>query len=472
MPSLLLVIPSDCAAVAAVPIALELAQVRSGTFPAAATSRNGPRTPMEFNRLPAEARQAVGQLKHSGIVIGIPSYNNARTIGHVVQATVAGLNKYFPHFSCVIINSDGGSTDGTRDTATGVQSNCPLLSIPYPGIPGKGSAFRMIFQMAAELGAHACAVVDSDLRSITPEWIDLLIRPILHANYDFVAPYYHRHKYDGTITNSIVYPLTRALYGRNVRQPIGGDFGISQRLLARYVSRTDWETDVARFGIDIWMTTIALTENFRVCQSFLGAKLHDAKDPGADLSAMLHQVVGSVFTLMREYEHVWMAPPPSEPADLFGFRYDVGLDPVDVNLDRMLSAFRQGAAGLGEVWALALQPETLRAIAALAARSGNPSDFHIDDALWVSILYQFAAAHRHKPLERGHLLKSLTPLYLARVASFVIENRDRNAAQVEDGIENLCRTFERLRPTLIALWNGAPPPAALPELPVQIEVKS
>ncbi len=120
-----------------------------------------------------------------------------------------------------------------------------------------------------------------------------------------MAPYYHRHKYDGTITNSIVYPLTRSLYGLDVRQPIGGDFAISARLISRYLKRKDWETDVARFGIDIWMSTIAMAERFRVCQSFLGAKLHDTKDPGSDLSAMLHQVVGSVFTLMQEYEPVW-----------------------------------------------------------------------------------------------------------------------------------------------------------------------
>jgi hypothetical protein len=83
-------------------------------------------------------------------------------------------------------------------------SDVHRLSFPYHGIPGKGSAFRLVFLMAQLLGAKACAVVDSDLRSITPEWIDLLIHPVLHAGYDFVAPYYHRHEYDGAITNSIV----------------------------------------------------------------------------------------------------------------------------------------------------------------------------------------------------------------------------------------------------------------------------
>ena len=135
-----------------------------------------------------------------------------------------------------------------------------------------------------------------------------------------------------------------------MRQPIGGDFGISNRLFRRYLAREDWYTDVARYGIDIWMTTIAIAEGFRVCQSFLGAKLHDAKDPGADLSAMLHQVVGSVFQLMQEYEPVWRNRSGSEAVDLFGFRYGVGLDPVRVDVGRMLVKFRHGCAELGEIW--------------------------------------------------------------------------------------------------------------------------
>lgn len=436
--------------------------------------------------LPAAARQAVEQIRQADIVIGIPSYNNAGTIGHVVRAAMAGLQTYFPEYSAVIINSDGGSSDGTQaqvlSSSLGDSNllllSTPLqpvhrLSVPYHGIPGKGSAFRMIFEMADKLGASACAVVDSDLRSITPEWINLLIRPVLNEGYDFVAPYYRRHKYDGTITNSIVYPMTRALYGRNVRQPIGGDFGTSRSLIARYLARDDWETDVARYGIDIWMTTIALAENFRVCQSFLGAKLHDAKDPGADLSAMLHQVVGSVFTLMSEYEPVWKETRVTQPAKLFGFRFDVGLDPIEVNLERMLRSFRQGAGDLREIWAMALRPGTLAAIVALAEIPVTGREFHFEDDLWVRTLYEFAATHRNEPLERGHMLRSLTPLYLARVASFVIETGPLNADAVEQRIEQLCRCFELHRPYLLELWNGEPalsPVRTLREENTQLEV--
>ncbi|MFN3325688.1 MAG: glycosyl transferase family 2 [Bryobacteraceae bacterium] len=421
-----------------------------------------------------DPKRALEGIQKADIVVGIPSYNNVRTISHVVNAAHAGLSKYFPQFTAVIVNSDGGSTDGTRDAVISSRVedahvlllSTPMfpvhrLSLPYHGIPGKGSAFRLIFQIAKQLEAKACVVVDSDLRSITPEWIDLLVRPVLYAGYDFVAPYYHRHKYDGTITNSIVYPLTRALYGQRVRQPIGGDFGMSARLTARYLQRNDWETDVARYGIDIWMTTIALAEGFRVCQSFLGAKLHDAKDPGADLSAMLLQVVGSVFMLMDEYEDVWKTRNGSEPVDLFGFRFDVGLDPIHVNLDRMLTAFRRGCDELGELWSIALTPSTMDELMQLARESTHgAARFHMDDELWARIIYEFASAHKNEPLERGHMLRSLTPLYLGRVASFVAETESLFSAQVDERIEQLCLRFEELKPYLISLWNGGETAAA------------
>ncbi len=428
---------------------------------------------MESALLPAEAQRAVDAIRSADIVIGIPSYNNARTIAHVVRAAYAGLAKYFPQFTAVVINSDGGSTDHTRDAALSARVedhhlmlvSTPLvaahrLSFPYHGVPGKGSAFRLVFRMAAKLQAKACAVLDSDLRSITPEWIDLLLRPILFAGYDFVAPYYQRHKYDGTITNSIVYPLTRSLYGVRLRQPIGGEFGIAARLIERYLDKDDWETDVARYGIDIWMTTVAIAEGFRVCQSFLGAKLHDAKDPSSDLSAMLQQVVGSVFMLMEEYQSVWQSRKGSEPAELFGFQFDVGLDPVAVKVDRMLQAFCRGCAELGEVWTLALHPETCQNVQKLGRSvCADAAKFHFDDDLWTRVVLEFACAYKKHPLSRGHLLQSLTPLYLGRVASFVMENEHLESVEVEQKIECLCMSFENLKPYLEAQWNDEPHPS-------------
>jgi len=410
-----------------------------------------------------QVREKVHDLGYADIVVGIPSYNNARTIGHVVQAAHAGLLKYFPDRRALIVNSDGGSKDGTRemveqahlDTKSLLFVAHPLypvhrLTTPYHGLPGKGSAFRTLFRIANLTRARALAVVDADLRSITPEWFDLLLRPVLDLGFDYVAPYYKRHKYDGTITNSIVYPLTRALYGRRIRQPIGGEFGMSGRLAGHYLTQDVWSTDVARYGIDIWMTTTAIAENFQVCQSYLGAKIHDAKDPGSDLSAMLVQVVGSIFGLIETYDAVWQNVTASKPAQLFGFPFEVGLEPVPINVGRMIASFQQGVRDLQPIYEKASgaeQLERLRACAALA-----PGEFALADDLWVKIVYGFAIAYHRRALDRQHLVKSLTPLYLGWVASFARQTENETAAQVEDRIEKLCLVYEQLKPYLAEQW--------------------
>jgi glycosyltransferase involved in cell wall biosynthesis len=411
-----------------------------------------------------EVKEQLDSIGKAEIVVGVPSFNNERTIGHVVSAIQAGLAKYFPERKAVLVNSDGGSRDRTmeivRSTRIEDQASIllhhridpvPTIATPYEGIPGKGSSFRTVFEIARELGAAACAVVDSDLRSITPEWIELLVKPVLSGDADFVAPLYHRHKFDGTITNSIVYPLTRALYGKQVRQPIGGDFGFSGKLAGFYLSQDVWETDVARFGIDIWMTTTAIANGFRICQSFLGAKIHDAKDPGSDLSAMLFQVVGATFGLMETYPHVWRDIRGSEPVPSYGFRYTVGLEHIQVNTDRLLTLFREGLRGLRDLWRDVLGAGDLGSVESLAAGAGE--DFRFPAALWSRVIYDYALAHHRRQLPREHLLKSLTPLYLARTASFVNEVRDLDQEDAEQVIESLCREFEQGKDYLLNNWT-------------------
>jgi glycosyltransferase involved in cell wall biosynthesis len=416
--------------------------------------------------LAESVRDKIADLKEVDILVGIPSFNSAKTIAHVVQAAEAGLSKYFPESRSLLVNSDGGSSDGTMEVVR--QANVDFDSVlldhrnrnggfhklvtPYHGIPGKGSAFRTVFEIARELKVKACAVVDSDLRSITPEWIELLIKPVLEEDYDYVSPYYMRHKYDGTITNTIVYPLTRALYGKRIRQPIGGDFGFSGKLASFYLDKDVWETDVARFGIDIWMTTTAVANGFKICQAFLGAKIHDAKDPGADLSAMLHQVVSSVFNLMEEYSGAWRSVSGSEPVSTFGFVYSVGLEPINVNLDKMIEKFQMGVKELVPLYGSFLPKDVLSFLTDLAARPR--ATFAFPDPEWVKTIFHFALACHRKVMSQEHIIKSLTPLYLGKVASFVIETWDSTAGEVEGRLEELCLSFEREKSYLIERWDG------------------
>ena len=409
-----------------------------------------------------ELRGQISEIGESDVLVGIPSYNNAKTIGRVVQAVGAGLAKYFPDVKAVLVNSDGGSTDGTPEIVAeaGVDLKSihiahrvnPLLKIssPYHGIPGKGSAFRMIFEIAKTLRVKACAVVDADLRSMTPEWIELLLRPIMKGEYDYVVPFYLRHKYDGTITNSIVYPLTRALYGKRIRQPIGGEFGFTGELACHFLTKDVWETDVARYGIDIWMTTTAIAKDSRVCQAYLGAKIHDPKDPASDLSAMLAQVIGSVFSLMEEHVDLWKAVKGSQPVPLFGFQYEVGLEPISANVESMLKAFELGLDEFLPIWGGVLSKGVLTDLQAIRPVS---AEFKFPNELWVHIIYDFALAAHHQIMTREHLLRSFTPLYLGKIASFILETRQNSHWEVENKIEQLCQIFEREKSYLIDRWD-------------------
>jgi hypothetical protein len=198
------------------------------------------------------------------------------------------------------------------------------------------------------------------------------------------------------------------------------------------------------------MTTVAICEGFRVCQTFLGAKIHDPKDPGTDLGAMLAQVVGSLFDLMETYHFRWKAIAGSEVVPLFGFQFEAGVDSVSVDVDRMVNHFNHGLSDLNEVWAHLISPKNMRWLRTIANES--QARFYLPDELWVGVIYDLAVSYHRRVMNREHILQSLAPLYMGRVASFVSENISASPAVVEEGIENLCRAFEEQKPHLIESW--------------------
>ncbi len=401
------------------------------------------------------------------IVVGIPTLNSARTAGHVVQAVTDGLAAHYPGRACAIVNLDGGSSDGTPDlvrrTAGGrypvvVVTHGPRalhrLAAGYPGFPGQGAALRGILEAAERLEARACALVDGDARSITPRWIEALLEPVMRESMDLAAPVYGGHKYDGMLVTSLIAPLTRALYGRRLRQPVGGHFGLSGPLARRLLRSGVWDRGAPQ-AVDVWMTTTALADGLRVCQVNLGAG-HRGPRPAADgLGQTFAQAVGAVFALMEEYRQAWWSVVATSPVPTFGPAAEMGVEPVSVNVDRMISTFRQGVAELMEVWRRALAPDTCAALEALEA--GDATEFTFPVALWARAVYDCAVAHHQRLLPRRHLLRAMIPLYLGRAAAFVLGTATAGAAEVEAEIESLGRAFESLKPHLLDRWDARRP---------------
>jgi hypothetical protein len=440
---------------------------------------------MPSSALPPPLRDEVARLGSADIMVGIPSFKNATTIGYVARAAQAGLVQYFPDLRPVLINADAGSPDGTQRVVVETEppdyvesillvrprNRLQRISLTYPevdGVGGKGAALRTIFQIAHALKVQALVVVDSDLRSIIPEWIELLAGPIQKGGFDFVAPLYSRYKYDGTITNTVTYPMTRALYGLRIRQPIGGDFGVSGDLVTHYLEQDDWDADVSKFGIDIWMTTKAIAGGFAVCQTRLGAKVHDPKDPGADLGPMFSQVVSTLLRLTETHADRWLEVNASHDIPVYGFERIIDPPPLEVNVRRLLDEFAKGLITVRDVWTAALAADTLTAVeqlagdALLAAEAAGRADkpapaeesgFHFPDDIWARVIYDTAVAYHERLVPMENLIASLIPLYFGRVASLVIEAREMTTDQAEALVERQAKAFELAKAYLRARWT-------------------
>ena len=416
-----------------------------------------------------EVQEQLGDRGKVEVLIGIPTFNNAKTVEPVLTAVKDGVSKVCPQASVLVVNADAGSQDGTQaaikqavgpDTPTAFVQHLAGDSFPGPislralsesGVPGREHAFRTFFKIAEELEVKACVVIDGNVRSLSSDWMEVLLRPVVEKAVDYVAPLFRRTRYEGSLTNCIIYPLSRALYGKQMRYQSGGGYGFSGKLASLYLTKNVWEGEAARYGIDSWLTTVAVAEGCEVSQGFLGTKVHDTRLTGIELSILLAQAVGALFHLMEEYQEVWEGRAGSSPVPQFGPPYEPGPEGGVVNVERMVRGFQQGLRDLLPIWEIILSPETLAGILALGLLEAE--EFRFPEALWAQTIFDFALAYHEKALHREHLLKSLTPLYLGQTASLVLGSREGSPEDVERAIETLCKKFESMKPFLTQRWR-------------------
>jgi len=396
------------------------------------------------------------KIKTVDILIGIPCYNCEESISYVIEQVANGLNKYFPEYKTAIFISDGGSLDDTRENAysAAIPESVGRRVTIYRGLPGKGTSFRAVFELAIMLKAKAIGVFDADLRSITPEWVKFIIEPILDRSAGFVTPFYRRHKFDGTITNQIVYPMTRALYGVDVRQPIGGDFGFCPELAAFFVKEDVWETDVARFGIDIWMTTCAINEGFNVVQSYLGAKTHGAKDPASDLGPMFRQVVSTLFYLMDKYEHNWNRENPFKTIEVKNnVDEEPELEAVSVSMNDLREEFIEGFHNFRPLYDEILNSDNISRLDKIYESWNSNGDEEFDAELWSKILYNFAYTYQKWQRNKRRLVDVLTPLYFGRTKSYCQQVMSMSSSEAEQVVLDQAAIFEKNKPYLLKRFD-------------------
>lgn len=395
------------------------------------------------------------------VVVGIPSYNEADTIGYVTSIAGKGLAEYFPGTKNIIVNVDNNSPDDTKgaflsaEVPEGIHKR--YISTPE-GVKGKGNNFWNLFNYCRDIDAKIVIAVDADLRSITPEWIQYLGYPIRDGN-DFVTPLYSRHQFDGTITNHLCYPFIFSLAGLDIRQPIGGDFAFSSKLCSYWLDQ-EWDDMTRQYGIDIFMSLNAIFGDFRICQAGLGSKFHKASAP--KLGQMFEEVVHTLFTTLHRYHSKWLAQCIDKKSETI---WQDGIRTVE----------RFGLEKLSEPQTLTIDivklkndcRETYREYNGLVKRYLNPFAFEridhmhmmdyydVDILLWSHIVYSLFYLYDDAPeQEKKDIINTLKPLYFARSITFDYETFRYTIDFAEEEVRYQALAFLCQKPYLLGLYHG------------------
>lgn len=394
------------------------------------------------------------------IVIIVPSCDSASTIEHVLKTIDRGFEKHYPKKDCLIViydQSDKKTQEKIKDIATDLKTEIVTLFGPKKG---KGYAMILMMEEAAKYNPECIACFDSDLRSIKPTWIYLMCERVVGKKADFITPNYIRHKFDGTITNSLIYPVCTSLFGYDIRQPIGGEFAFSGKLYKYLLKKELCTPEVNRFGIDIWFTLHAIGRGFRLAQANLGVKVHDpsVKDPRypeKSIGNMFYEVCRTTFEMIIFYENFWIKRKDILAVDKFGPEIMKKPELVNLNFKYLWKAFERTSGVHKTFWRKNLPRNCYERIEFLLWIKDENYEFTQD--FWVDLFYEFVLLYKKAKSEKqkANVIGALMPLYLGRTACFALETRGMNEYEAEGKFKNLTRIFLEKKPQFIKKWKIA-----------------
>jgi glucosylglycerate synthase len=212
-------------------------------------------------------------------VAGFPTRNEASTIRQVVAVADDGLGQAGLSAAAVLVNADNDSRDGTAAVFLGCPARSRRMTVATGARgTGKGTNLMAIFHAALDMGAERVVVLDGDVRSGEPWWVQRLLGAVERDSPAVAVPLYRRNRYEGNTTNHLASPLLAAVLGVDVQQPIAGDFAFNRALIERAVT---WPLPESAqlYGIDIYLTGNAAREGHQITQVPLGRKIHNPGFP-------------------------------------------------------------------------------------------------------------------------------------------------------------------------------------------------
>jgi hypothetical protein len=383
------------------------------------------------------------------VVLGIPVAPDPLGASDAAAAVQAGLRRAYEgqRTLAVILTGDPRGAVSPGEPLPSGAGGPPTV---YAGASGAAAALPALLEVAVGLSAPACGLLEALPRPEDPGWLRKLIDPVLSGTFDLVAPAYARGRFDGVMITGIVYPLTRGLFGHRLRQPLGPEIVLSARLAELVLHDPSWPREPLHAGGDLWVITMALARECRMAQVVLGPRPRRPSQP-TDVPAALARVLGTVFHEMERHAHHWMRVRGSAPVPTFGDEGAAEDATPPPSPDPLVAAFELGWQDLRRLWGDVMPPQTMLALQRIPREPA--AAFRMPDALWAHVLYDFAVGWRMKVMDRDMLLRSLTPLYLGWVASFVNEVGGLAPAEAEERVERLCAAFEAEKRYLISRWR-------------------
>lgn len=399
------------------------------------------------------------------LLVGIPSYNNAASIGQTVRTIEDAFHQSFVRDRVVIVNVDAGSSDGTTAAVLNTEERktsnhkgittlrtIHRVSAQYARAPTQGLALRSIVAAADLLRAKACAVISPVTPNLDCSWVANLLRPVYREHYDFVAPLYSRSKFHGLLSRTLLYPMSRAIFGQGIRELYSDEWGFSGRLASDCLEQNVWQVEALRARPEAWMGITAVCAGYRCAQYFLGQKVTASSPAGPDIVEAVRDTVGNLFWSMEVNQTHWLDRDGPQGIPTFGPDHELLPDEPPASPEKIFELFRKGVNELRPILASILSANTHGQIQALAVLDAEKS--RLSDELWVRTLYEFAAAYHHAVLNRSHLVQALVPLYRGKLYSFLREHANSSSEEMEGASELLCQEFERQKPYLIERWKA------------------
>ncbi|MBE6141049.1 MAG: glycosyltransferase [Firmicutes bacterium] len=207
------------------------------------------------------------------IAVCIPSYNEKDNIQNITKLIDKSLDYFDKNYEAIIVNCDNNSPDKTNVLFNKTITKHKKISI-VTNEKGKGKNIYNFFKFFIDNKIDYGFTIDSDLKSFELDWIKKMYKKLNEGN-NFVFPLYKRRKEEGNTTNHFVVPLLYSVYGKFVRQPIGGDFGFDSKFVYT-IMKEQFTENIMKYGIDIFLTITALANNFKISNVYLGEKIHSA----------------------------------------------------------------------------------------------------------------------------------------------------------------------------------------------------